>query len=316
MTIDTFAEEIRRAEYISRFNKVIDYVQANLSAPLSLDTLASQACFSPYHFHRLFHAWMGETAHDFILRLRLERAAVHLTYDAHKSITEIALECGFASSSAFARAFKSLHRISASEWRAKRKICKTDRKKGEELAAPSLRYSTSEIGLGPFREQTVELRVDVKHFEPMHVAYVRHMGPFQQNAKLFEHLFGRLARWAGPRGLMGTPFSRVLSVHHDNPDITDPHRLRLDAAVAVPEDTRVSGEIGKQRLEGGAYAVAKVRIRPNQYTETWDALMAGWLPGSGYQPDDRPCLEIYLNDPKSDPEGMHEVEICLAVKPL
>jgi DNA gyrase inhibitor GyrI len=33
-------------------------------------------------------------------------------------------------------------------------------------------------------------------------------------------------------------------------------------------------------------------------------------------PDDRPCFEFTLNDPKTDPEGMHDVEICLAVKPL
>lgn len=316
MTDDKFTEEIRRAEYASRFNKVIDYIQANLAEPLSLDTLAAQACFSPYHFHRLFHAWIGETAHDFILRLRLERAAVHLTYDLQKSITEIALDCGFASSSAFARAFKAFHGVSASAWRSKRKIRKTDRKNSEEPDASSIRYSTSGYRSGPFREQTVELNVEVKQIPPMHVAYVRHMGPFQQDAELFERLFGRLALWAGPRGLMGTPFSRVLSVHHDNPDITDPQRLRLDAAVTVPEDTKVSGDIGKHKLEGGAYAVARVRIHANQYIETWDALMGGWLPGSGYQPDDRPCLEIYLNDPKYDPEGIHEVEICLAVKPL
>jgi AraC family transcriptional regulator len=313
----TFSEDARRAEYASRFNKVLDYIQANLSEPLGLETLAAVACFSPYHFHRLFHAWVGETTHDFILRLRLERAAVHLVYDRQKSITEIALDCGFASSSAFARAFKSFHGISASEWRATRKICKANRKISEETDQAALRYSAPGYRFGFFREQTfTQLKVEVKQIPAMHVAYVRHMGPFQQNAALFEHLFGRLAGWAGPRGLLADPSTRLLSVHHDNPDITDAQRLRLDAALTVPDDTRVSGEIGKQRLEGGAYAVARVRIHAKQYTESWDALMGGWLPGSGYQPDDRPCLEIYLNDLKSDPEGMHEVEICLAVKPL
>jgi AraC family transcriptional regulator len=44
--------------------------------------------------------------------------------------------------------------------------------------------------------------------------------------------------------------------------------------------------------------------------------MRDWLPGSGYQPDVRPCLEIHHNEPHADPGGFHDVELCLAVKPL
>lgn len=45
-------------------------------------------------------------------------------------------------------------------------------------------------------------------------------------------------------------------------------------------------------------------------------MYAGWSPESGYQPDDRPAFELYLNDPKEHPEGKHIVEICAPVKPL
>jgi AraC family transcriptional regulator len=62
--------------------------------------------------------------------------------------------------------------------------------------------------------------------------------------------------------------------------------------------------------------MARVKIPPEGYMEAWDSLMGGWLPSSGYQPDDRPCFEIYHNDPKTDPEGLHDVELCLAVRPL
>jgi AraC family transcriptional regulator len=152
----------------------------------------------------------------------------------------------------------------------------------------------------------------------MDVAYIRHVGSYQQNAALFERLFGKLRGWAGPRGLLADPPARFLSVHHDNPEmaITAVHKLRMDAALALPGPVRVDGEISRQRLPGGAYAVARVRIRPEQYMAAWDALMSGWLPGSGYQPDDRPCMEIYLDEPGRNPEGMHEVDLCLAVKPL
>lgn len=306
----------RRAEYIARFNRVVDHIQSHLAEPMDLATLASVACFSTYHFHRLFHGWMGETIHDFIFRLRVERAATQLVYNPRKSITEIALDCGFSSSSTFARAFRTFHGMSASEWR-NRKIRKTDRKPCQAGSLPGAASLGTTDGLGPFRElpMTMNLQVEVKQLAPMPVAYVRAVGPYQGNAALFERLFGQLCGWAGPRGLLG-PEAQFLCIYHDNPDITEVEKLRLDVAMTVPESTKVEGEIGKQKLEGGAYAVARVKVHPNQYMEAWDALMGGWLPSSGYQPDERPCFEISLNDPKTDPEGMHHVDICLAVKPL
>lgn len=317
-----FPIDPRRAEYTARFNRALDYIQAHLAEPMELETLASVACFSPYHFHRLFHGWMGETIHDFIFRLRVERAASQLVHNPHKSITEIGLDCGFSSSSTFARAFKSFHGVSASEWRRhgghpNRKNRKTDRKDCEAEMVDGCASWEMTDGIGPFRENpmTMNLNVDVKSLPPMHVAYLRHVGPYQENTALFERLFGKLCAWAGPRGLIG-PDTTFLSIYRDNPEITEAQKLRLEVALTVPETARVDGEIGKQVLAGGTYAVARVKILPKQYGEAWDALMGGWLPSSGYQPDDRPCFEIALNNPKDDPEGLHHVDICLAVKPL
>jgi len=305
--------DLRRAEYAARFNRVVDHIQAHLSEAMDLETLAGVACFSPYHFHRLFHGWMGETIHDFIFRLRVERAAAQLAYNPGKSITEVALDCGFSSSSTFARAFRAFHGQSASEWRQNRNFRKPDRKNCKDLpeaGAPSL-------GGNPIPERafTMTLKVEVKQLAPMHVAYIRHVGPYQQNAVLFERLLGRIRGWARARGLL-LPEASLLSIAHDAPEITAAERLRLDAAIPVPEGTPTGGEISTRRLEGGAYAVSRVRIRADQFMEAWDTLMGGWLPGGGYQPDDRPRFEIYRNDPLDDPERMNEVDLCLAVKPL
>jgi len=310
----------RRAEYAARFNRVVDHIQAHLAEPLDLETLAGVACFSPCHFHRLFHGWMGETIHAFIVRLRVERAAAQLAYDPAKSVTEIALDCGFSSSSTFARAFKAFHGVSASEWRNNRKIGQADRKNRKADGAGQTPCSDQSHDSSPAGGTPPGLmsRIEVKQLQPMDVAYLRHVGSYQQNAALFDRLFGKLRAWAGPRGLLADPPARFLSVHHDNPEmaITATHKLRMDAALVLPGPVRADGEIGRQRLPGGPYAVARVRIRPEQYMAAWDALMSGWLPGSGYQPDDRPCLELHLNDPPPDPDGFHEVELCLAVKPL
>ncbi len=44
--------------------------------------------------------------------------------------------------------------------------------------------------------------------------------------------------------------------------------------------------------------------------------MGVWLPSSGYQPDDRQCFEMYLNDPEQHPQKKHLVEIWEPVRPL
>jgi AraC-like DNA-binding protein len=80
-----------REEYIGRNNRVIDYTEKNIDKDLSLETLAGVANFSRFHFHRIFKAMMGETLNQFILRIRIERAAALLIHNPKKSITEMRL---------------------------------------------------------------------------------------------------------------------------------------------------------------------------------------------------------------------------------
>ena len=54
------------------------HIQENIDKPLSLEALADVACFSPFHFHRIFAAYVGETLNDYIRRTRLEWAAMKL----------------------------------------------------------------------------------------------------------------------------------------------------------------------------------------------------------------------------------------------
>ena len=81
-----------RQEYISRINRVIDYVEANIDQDLSLASLAKVANFSQFHFHRIFRAMVGETLNGFSQRIRLEKAAARLWDHPKESITEIAFD--------------------------------------------------------------------------------------------------------------------------------------------------------------------------------------------------------------------------------
>lgn len=161
-----------------------------------------------------------------------------------------------------------------------------------------------------------DVTVEVKNFPEMHVAYVRHIGPYAGDSALFQSLFEKLGRWAGPRGLFSKPDTKVLTVYHDDPKLTDEDKLRTSACITIPADMTVDGEIGKMTLDAGDYAVGHFEINADQYTEAWNHVMGGWLPQSGYQPDDRTCFEINLNDPNKHPENKHIVDICIPVKPL
>lgn len=319
-------------EYTSRINRVIDHIEVHITDKLTLDELARVACFSPYHFHRLFAALVGETLSRYIQRQRVEKAASMLLYSPEKSVTAVALDCGFSSSATFARAFRTAFEMSASDWRdggsaAWRKEGKTDSKIGQMLGnvckdvAVTASYAGSRQHPITWRiemktETNLTADVTIEQTEDQHVAYVRHVGPYAGDVSLFGELFGKLCTWAGPRGLLGRPDVQMLTLYHDDPEITDEEKLRISVCVTVPEDTEVDGEIGKMAMAGGATAVARFELDADQYAQAWGAVYGGWLPSSGYQPDDRPAYERCLNNPDEHPDKKHLVEICVPVRPL
>ena len=105
-----------RAELARRVRLAAAYIQSSLGGPLTIDGIASAACLSPFHFHRLFTAFFGETPHRYITRLRLERARA-LLRGSSRSITDVALECGFETPSAFTTRFAKHYGIAPRAFR-------------------------------------------------------------------------------------------------------------------------------------------------------------------------------------------------------
>jgi len=107
------------SEYQARINKVIAYIDANLSGDLSLEQLARVACFSEYHFHRLFRSLIGENLNEFIQRRRLETAARALYLNPKDKVIDVALNAGYDNPTSFFRAFRQYFGSSPSAWRKK-----------------------------------------------------------------------------------------------------------------------------------------------------------------------------------------------------
>lgn len=310
-----------RDEYLARIHRVQDHIERHLAEELRLEDLARVACFSPFHFHRVYAAATGETVREFVLRLRLERAASVLLRHPGRSVTEIALDCGFGGSAAFARAFRAAWGTTATAFRKNRKALR----KGGEVPGDGPGYgldvggSPDEPDAAGRREHAMERaqrkkadRIEVQDLPGFTIGYVRHVGPYAGEAGLFERLFGRLGQWAGPRGLIG-PQTRWMAIFHDDPEITPPEKLRMSACLTVPAGTAGERDVSVMEIPAGRCAVARFSLRPSEYGAAWSWLMGEWLPESGYQPDDRPCYEVYLSPPGSP---VHEVELIQPVKPL
>ncbi len=97
--------------------KAIDYVDEHYTEQISLEEVARTVYLSPNHFSKLFSEINGITFSDYLIQLRINRARDELI-KTEKTVTQISIECGFSSFSAFSRNFKRLCGCTPSEFRS------------------------------------------------------------------------------------------------------------------------------------------------------------------------------------------------------
>ena len=307
--------------YTTRINRVITFIEENLDKPLKLETLAREACFSPYHFHRIFTAIVGETPNTFVNRVRLERAALLLLRAPSRSITDIAFSCGFSSSAVFSRSFRQYFALSASEWRKQaqqgaalnRKISKTNRKnwKDRTLLKTDRGSSTNEKHI--YQSETDRMNVNVRQMPRFHVAYVANLEGY--NVEKICEAWRTLYTWASARDLL-TPDAQTLGISFDDPTITEFNKCRYYLCLTVPGDIPADETVGLLDIPAGKHGVYRFEGLQQEIIPTYQRLYAEWLPESGYQPADFPCYEIYYATPDNPYEGIFRMDLCIPVIPL
>jgi AraC-like DNA-binding protein len=98
------------------FARIDRWLRLHLSEPLRIADLAVHCGFGMRRFHQLFNEAFGETPHRYLHRLRLD-TALTLLADPRATLTDIALDVGFADQSAFTHAFSKRFGISPGQWR-------------------------------------------------------------------------------------------------------------------------------------------------------------------------------------------------------
>ena len=275
-------------DYKQRMLRVLDHIQRHLGDSLSLDDLARIACFSPCHFHRVFHGMMGESVKEYVRRLRLERSATQLKLGS-ASILDIALEAGYDSHEAFTRSFKAAFGAAPSRFRLASHQQTANAPSGIHYGQPiTIRFRTLRKG--------GTMKVEIRQLQSLRVAFIRHTGPYSEVGQTWD----RLLTFMGKEGyLAGNPM--MLGICHDDPEVTPPDKIRYDACLAVDESFSPTGDIGIQTVDGGEYAVTTHHGPYNNVGRTYSELLGQWIPRSGHELRNQPCFEVYVNDPQSTP---------------
>lgn len=153
--------------YGQRIERVVAYIADHLDDPLSVERLADVACFSPYHFHRIYRAIANETVAATLRRLRLHRAAVGLSR-TRDPLARLARKTGYGSVAAFTRAFVAAY--------------------GMPPAAYRSHAGSISSGQTANTEEVDMYDVTIKDFAPVRLAALDHKGTYQAIGTAFSRL--------------------------------------------------------------------------------------------------------------------------------
>jgi AraC family transcriptional regulator len=291
-------------EYAQRINRVIDYLRGNLDRQVKLEELAKVACFSEFHFHRIFRAVSGETLNNFTSRLRLEKAARHLRF-SDRSLTDIAFDCGFSSPATFSRAFRSGYDTSPSQFRKsgeikKSKICK-ELCTGQEYVLPM-----------SAKEKRAAFPVKLIEVPERQVAYIRITNAFDLERLLA--VFKTMIEWAKSQDIFSQGILFGMTV--DDPDVTPKHLYRYEVCLASSLPFECMEGMSKLKMPAMRYAATRVSGDIRKVATAWDYLVRSWLIKSAYEPEHAPALEIFLDKENATDWTHFELELCLPVRKL
>jgi AraC family transcriptional regulator len=303
-----------RDVYADRMHRVSEYIDQHLDCSLDLETLADVAHFSPFHFHRLFSAWMGETLGAYLRRRRCEVGATRLLAQPRLAVLQVALGVGFGSAEAFTHAFVSRFGCSPTSWREQQSASQLSKSNSDQVNRKSdqtLQQSTGKNGV-PNDPTETPMKVGIIDRKPTTITYLRHIGAYGPSIGVFWQT--QVYPWMVTNGLIG---QARYGISLDDPRVTAPEQCRYDAGCETPTDFVATDNAHRTTIPGGKYAALSFQGTVADFEAAWDALLRDWLPSSGLQLDSRPMFEYYPVDSSYDSAtGVIQCKLCVPVTPL
>jgi len=127
MNVNSLCKEVTQRKYEARIASICLFIDTHcdFENDMSIPCLAKQCGWTPFHFHRVFRAVVGEPVGHYVRRKRLEYAATFLTCSG-ACIDDIAERVGYESACVFARAFKKMFGISPGAFKQLRRPAISD----------------------------------------------------------------------------------------------------------------------------------------------------------------------------------------------
>jgi len=223
------------------------YINQNLEKDLPLSHLAQRVGLSPFHFHRKFGAYFGESLHQHIKRLRLERAAYALVHGG-TPVRQIARDSGYKTVSAFSHAFSGFAGESPTRYRGLASAKRDSEAHGDDGESPAW----------------------IGHVDAFDFAFVRASGNGHGAQGSIREALDLIAARVGPLKADGAMDDDdeaggfgYIAATSDLYGISQDETYRLDIGVEasrVPADRR--GALGLQTIPGGRYARFDLRCAP------------------------------------------------------
>ena len=264
---------------------------------VSLEALAAKAGWSAFHFHRSFRRIVGETPKQYMLRLRLERAAARLATGS-EPVVSIAADAGFASHEVFTRAFRRQFGLTPSAYRRDVHACSPATKLRHvaltETTGPCVGLYHIHVEQQPRRGSMSMLSIERRDLTPAHVLIVRARCGRHELSQTMGECFGKAFPYAMQSGvpLAGRPFTRYLS--------TGPGLFTIESGCVLAAATPGQGEIEAALLPGGPTVVAMHGGPYDTLSQTY-AEMERWMEKNGMHPGGAPW-ESYITDPADHPD--------------
>lgn len=259
-------------EYQKCVNAVVDYINLHLGEEIDLKSLAKISHFSPFYFHRIMKAFLGEPIGTFIVRTRTEAAARLLRY-SDAPIADIAYRIGYSSPSSLSKVFKQFYGISPLEYRNNKDFV---------IMKPAI--------IRP----DLELTREVKDVSARNVIYIRLFGDYKMND--YGGTFMRLFQFVQEQQL---PMGEVmpLCIYHDDPKVTPTDKLRTDVCMVMPEDVTPKGDVGFKQIPAGRYAIFLYKGSYEHLQAVYDTIYGKHIPEMECTLRNEPSAERYMNNP-------------------
>ncbi|WFR55836.1 AraC family transcriptional regulator [Anaerocolumna sp. AGMB13025] len=263
-------------DWLSRFNLAIDYIEDNLDGKIEYSVVARTAYCSEFHFSRMFSSLTGISLSEYIRRRRLTKAAFDIQ-TSNTKIIDIALKYGYDSSDAFTRAFKKLHGITPN----------AARENSVQLKA----FSRISLQIKIKGDIEMEYRIEKIDFVLRFVG-VRQCVKTSRAFKEIPALWSKSKKdgykqalidmsWVNPKckleSLVGI-CGKEAAIMEDE----------FDYFMGVRYDNEVPAGMEELIIQPSLYAVF-----PN-IVDAWKRLYSEWLPASGYELANQPCIEHFL----------------------